>query len=171
MGLLVILGLVVVGVIVIAILIASIKNAISCMIIKILVNIFRIIIVLTEVSKVEDGDFLIDMSIITAVLTLYGFGESVFQDTLHETGNLLINPTNVGYKITNEIAGDTPIGNFISAIILSAITGVISFVVYAFLLGYLKEDFGLYYPPIIIFCSLSVIGIIRSIITFIQVKD
>lgn len=172
----IILGLIIIAAI--ALLIFTIVHPLPCMIVKILMNVGRVLL-LIPIFKGElllsDGDgflyFCIKMALITGLLTLYGGGASVYQDTVHETGNLLLNPTDVGFVLVKEKAGDSAIGNFISAVIISVIVAVVALFVYGLLLAYLSKNFGEKWPVIIIFGSLSIIGIVRSICTFIFYGD
>lgn len=165
---------IVIGVIILGgLLVLSIIKPLPCMIVKILINITRIIIVIIFIRSKVDVDsepfvyFPIKMAIITGFLTLYSMGASVFQDTLHETGNILINPTDIGFKMTKEITGDTRFGNLVTALFISGVVAFVTWLLYTGVLLNLCEDFGTFWPPLIIFGVASIIGIVRSILSFI----
>lgn len=165
----IIIGVIILG----GLLVISIIKPLPCMIVKILINITRIIIVIIFIrSKVDVGSdsffyFPIKMAIITGFLILYSMGASVFQDTLHETGNILINPTDIGFKMTKEITGDTRFGNLVTALFISGVVAFVAWPLYTVVLSNLCEDFGTFWPPLIIFGVVSIIGIVRSILSFI----
>lgn len=149
----------------IVLLIISMKIAVINRICTILLHLARMVLAImciNSIGFVANLDYQL-MAIIfgcfTGFLILYEIGSSAFDDTREETGNVLLNPVEGGaYKLTSEITGNSPIGNFINAIFWSGVLGGIT----GYILFCLKDAM---FMAVII---LAVIGLIRGVISFIR---
>lgn len=149
----------------IILLIISMKVAIINRICTILFNVVRMVFAIMCINSVG---FLANLNYlqmavifgcITAFLTLYAIGSSAFDDTREETGNVLLNPIEGGgYKVTSEITGNSPLGNFLNAIIWSGAIG--------WLTGYILLNLEDTMFVGVIF--LAIIGLIKGIISLIK---
>ena len=137
------------------------------------------IVVLTYWTKnytepILGSDLPSDLALITVgftiVLTLIGFGASAFADTREETGNIIVNPVEGGgYKLCSEITGDSPIGTFIVCIFWSLGIGVATLAIFMKLILPAADSFDEQITyALTTGIILSVIGIIRGIISFIM---
>lgn len=147
-GILAILGLVLFIAVCIALFILfmkSMKSPMANRIITLLVNIARIVsifIFLPEAAEAAVSDdpsnmilFWGVLCIFTFILTLYGYGSAAFDDTRDEVAYTALDPIgNGGYKIVQrfESVGDSPLGNFLSAVFISAIFAGIMYPVHIF---------------------------------------
>lgn len=106
----------------------------------------------------------------TIVLTLIGFGSSAFADTREETGNMIMNPIEGGgYKLCSEVTGNSPIGTFIGCILWSTAVGIGTLGIFMKLILPAADTAAQQTEYVLIAgIILSIIGIIRGIISFIM---
>ena len=98
--------------------------------------------------------------ITTGLLFLYGLGRSIFENDIRETGNIIIEPLENGYRLAAEKTGDTAIGNFITALFFTGLVAVGALFFWGVLLGL---------PVVATFVTiivLSIINVFKSIRIF-----
>ena len=160
---------IIVGIIVLVILVITLKIPVISGIITILLHVGRLIYVISALRRfganpLENPGFeLVILGFFTAGLTLYGIGQSAFDDTRRETGNVLLNPVEGGgFKLVNEVAGNSPLKTFGLSILWS---GIVGFVV-AFVLGLIATEHTT--AMFVIVLVLSIIGMIRGVISLLK---
>lgn len=155
----------------IALIVWSVIHPLPCLITKILLNAIRVvlaIIILCNYDSIlidETGGKVLGytnvFAIITGLLFLYGLGGSIYVDTVHETGNIVLEPLQNGYRFVSEKAGDTKIGNLITALFFTAIACGIAFVFWGFVIGLFLEKMKVLFIPFVL--VLTAINVFRSI--------
>lgn len=151
----------------IALIVWSVIHPLPCLISKILLNAIRVvlaIIFLCNYNSMPNKGFEYSFvfAIITGLLFLYGLGGSIYVDTVHETGNIVLEPLQNGYRFVSEKAGDTKIGNLITALFFTAIAGGIAIVFWFFVIGLAVEE-NMKVLFFIIVLVLTAINVFRSI--------
>lgn len=154
----------------IALIVWSVIHPLPCLISKILLNAIRvvlaIIVLCNSITIDEDSSKVIGYTIVFAIITgllfLYSLGGSIYVDTVHETGNIVLEPLQNGYRFVSEKAGDTKIGNLITALFFTAIACGIAFVFWLFVIGFaVGENMKVLF--FIIVLVLTAINVFRSI--------
>lgn len=155
----------------IALIVWSVIHPLPCLISKILLNAIRVvlaIIILCNSDSIlidETGGkyigYVIVFAIITGLLFLYGLGGSIYVDTVHETGNIVLEPLQNGYRFVSEKAGDTKIGNLITALFFTAIACGIAFLFWLIVICLALENMKVLF--FIIVLVLTAINVFRSI--------
>ena len=168
-------------VLLIKLLIFTMKSPLLNRIITLFFNITRAFLIgIAFYKQTEVISMLVTMGIsscITSFLVLYGFGSTAFDDTRRERRSIILNPIEGGaYEFAERIqtVGDSPMGNFVSAIIISGIAGIAFFfiqfggtyVIVKMIPG-LKQVCGSFVLLLPVSIA-TVIGIIRAIISLIQ---